>query len=191
MARRRGQTSRDRSTGPPAGAVADRDRRPAAPFGAADHDHRRCVAEALDKAEALCRDRGARLTKLRRRVLELVWTGHAPVGAYEVLNHLSRERARAAPPTVYRALEFLLDQGLVHRIESLNAFVGCPDPDETHSGQFLICRDCGTAAETHDADINRAIARRAAALGFAVEHKTVELRGLCSACRGGEEAAQP
>lgn len=153
------------------------------PFDGDSHDHGLCIADALRTAEQLCARRGARLTKLRRRVLELVWTSHAPVGAYELLGRLGRERERAAPPTVYRALEFLLAHGLVHRIESLNAFVGCPHPGKSHSGQFLICRDCGAAAEMHDASINEAIAERAAACGFAVERKTVEVRGLCPACR--------
>ncbi len=156
--------------------------RAAAHFSAAGHDHRRCVVEALGKAEALCHRRGVRLTKLRRQVLELVWTSHAPVGAYGILHALGRERERAAPPTVYRALDFLLSQGLVHRVESLNAFVGCPEPDETHGGQFLICRDCGTAAEMNEPAINRAIAAQAASHGFSVEAKTIEVRGLCPAC---------
>ena len=100
-------------------------------FDSDGHDHRRCVADALDKAEALCSDRGARLTKLRCRVLELVWNSHAPIGAYDVLRRLSQEHQSAAPPTVYRALDFLLEQGLIHRIESLNAYIGCPVPEST------------------------------------------------------------
>ena len=149
----------------------------------AEHGHDRCVAAALDAAERLCKARGARLTKLRRRVLELVWSSHRPVGAYDLLRRLSRERDGAAPPTVYRALDFLLDQGLIHRIESRNAFVGCADPTRHHAGQFLLCADCGVAAELDDPAINEAIARRAAALGFVVEDRTIELRGLCPQCR--------
>ncbi len=153
------------------------------PFDGERHDHERCVAAALGEAERLCARRGARLTALRKRVLALVWTSHSPVGAYDLLDRLSREQGRTAPPTVYRALEFLLDQGLVHRIESLNAFVGCPHPSETHSGQFLICRDCGAAAEMQNRTIDRAISTQAAACGFTVEGKTVEVRGLCPTCQ--------
>lgn len=153
------------------------------PFDGERHDHEHCVATALDQAERLCARRGARLTALRKRVLALVWTSHSPVGAYDLLGRLGREQGPAAPPTVYRALEFLLEQGLIHRIESLNAFVGCPHPGETHSGQFLICRDCGAAAEMQEQTIDRAISGQAAACGFAVEGKTVEVRGLCPACR--------
>ncbi|MDJ0972102.1 MAG: Fur family transcriptional regulator [Kiloniellales bacterium] len=147
------------------------------------HDHERCIAEALETADALCARREVRLTKLRRRVLELVWTSHAPIGAYDVLRRLSQEHDGAAPPTVYRALDFLLEQGLIHRIESLNAFVGCADPAEAHASQFLICQDCGAAAELQDPAINRALARSAGSLGFLVKDKTVELRGLCAQCR--------
>ena len=156
---------------------------PMARFAEAGHDHRRCVADAVKTADALCTGRGVRLTKLRRRVLELVWTSHAPIGAYDVLRRLSQEHDGAAPPTVYRALDFLLEQGLIHRIESLNAFVGCADPVEAHASQFLICQDCGAAAELQDPAINRVLARSAGSLGFLVKDKTVELRGLCAQCR--------
>ena len=152
-------------------------------FSERDHDHDGCVMAALDTAERLCTGRGARLTRLRRRVLELVWSSHAPVGAYELLRRLADEQGSTAPPTIYRALEFLRAHGLIHRIESLNAFIGCPDPTTSHAGQFLICRTCGAAAELDDPRIERAIARRAAELGFAVETRTVELSGLCPGCR--------
>jgi len=155
----------------------------AAPFSAGNHDHGACIAGAVRNAQRICARRGVRLTRLRQRVLELVWSSHAPVGAYDLLKRLSRERDGAAPPTVYRALDFLLEQGLVHRIESRKAFVGCADPAEAHAGQFLICRDCGSAAEMHDRRVNRAIHRGAAELGFFVEAKTVEVSGVCPACR--------
>lgn len=152
-----------------------------------DHDHGSCVADALERAETICAARGARLTKLRRHVLELIWeSGHAPIGAYDLLRRLDTEHASAVPPTVYRALDFLLEQGLVHRIESLNAYVGCASPQEKHVGQFLICRGCGTAAEMSDARIDRAINKVAAELGFAADGRVVEVRGLCPTCRSAE-----
>ncbi len=159
-------------------------------FVDAQHDHGHCMAAALATAERLCARRGARLTRLRRRVLELVWTSHAPVGAYALLRWLSREHESAAPPTVYRALDFLLQNGLIHRIESLNGFVGCPAPAADHTVQFLICRDCGAAAELADPRIDQAISSGAAALGFTVERKTVELSGLCPACQAPEPRAE-
>jgi Fur family zinc uptake transcriptional regulator len=161
----------------------------ATPFSAGGHDHGACIAEAVTKAQRICARRGARLTRLRQRVLELVWSSHAPVGAYDLLRQLSRERDGVAPPTVYRALDFLLAQGLVHRIESRNAFVGCAEPAESHAGQFLICRDCGSAAEMHDRRVNQAINRGAAELGFFVEAKTIEVSGICPACRTAERGS--
>ncbi|MDO3377796.1 Fur family transcriptional regulator [Geoalkalibacter halelectricus] len=156
---------------------------PEHPFPSQDHDHERCVAGALDAAEAICRERGARLTDLRRRVLELVWSSHKPVGAYAVLARL-QEQGSAAPPTVYRALDFLLEQGLIHRVSSLNAFVGCVRPGEEHCGQFLICEQCQDLVELDDADISAAIARSSHASGFAPRRQTVEILGLCPQCRG-------
>lgn len=155
-------------------------------FPPARHDHAACVAEALDRAERLCAARGERLTELRRQVLQLVWAGHAPQGAYDILDALGRTRGRVAPPTVYRALDFLQAQGLIHRIESLNAFIGCPIPEARHSGQFFICRACRTAAELDVRAIDRAVDREAGRLGFAIEQRTVELLGLCRACREAE-----
>ncbi len=153
-------------------------------FAAEGHDHDRCVADALAAAESVCHARGARLTPLRRAVLEVVWESHEPIGAYDILRTLQARGRRAAPPTVYRALDFLGAHGLVHRIESLNAFVGCPAPDRPHAGQFLICRLCGAAAELADPSVRAAIDAGAARAGFAVEDRTVEVTGLCPACRG-------
>jgi Fur family zinc uptake transcriptional regulator len=153
------------------------------PFLDRTHDHAACVDDALDRAAELCQRRGARLTALRRHVLELVWRGHAPVGAYAILAELQDGQPRAAPPTVYRALDFLMEQGLVHRIESLNAYVGCNHPERAHVSQFLICGRCGGAAELDDPAIAKAVLRRAASLGFAVERQTIELRGTCFSCQ--------
>ena len=156
-------------------------------FATHDHDHDVCVGDALMLAESVCAGRVERLTPLRRKVLELVWDSHQPVKAYDLLDMLSGERKRAAPPTVYRALDFLRDAGLVHKIESLNAFIGCAKPDRRHSAQFLICIDCGAIAEMDDASLTAAIARNAKQLGFAVQQETIEVEGRCRACRSGSE----
>ena len=152
-------------------------------FPSDTHDHAQCEMQALQRAEALCKARGARLTDIRRQVLELVWKSHVPVGAYDLLDQLNANGKKTQPPTVYRALEFLLEQGLIHRIESQNAFIGCTDPEHDHVGQFLICRDCGTAAELVDTRIDEAISAGANDVGFRVEHPTVELEGTCAQCR--------
>ncbi len=154
-----------------------------AAFMARGHDHGHCLETALDRAAALCAEKGVRLMALRRRVLELVWGGHKPLGAYDILDVLKAERRGAAPPTVYRALDFLLAQGLVHRIESMNSFVGCPDPDTPHGGQFLICHSCGLAAELNDSGVVNAINKSAARAGFAVGRPIIEIEGLCPHCQ--------
>jgi Fur family zinc uptake transcriptional regulator len=153
------------------------------PFPASAHDHGRCVGTALEQADEVCRRQGARLTELRRRVLELVWHSHAPVGAYRLMELLARERGAVAPPTVYRALDFLAQHGLVHRIESLNAFVGCRRPAASHRAWFLICRDCGRVAEFDDAELSRSLDRRVEAAGFAADGERVEIVGCCAQCR--------
>lgn len=158
-------------------------------FPVPDHDHGHCVAHALEAAEAECKRRGARLTEVRRRVLELVWQSHAPVGAYAVLESLGREGFCAAPPTVYRALDFLLAHGLIHRIERLNAFMGCSRPGVPHASQFLLCTGCGAAAELNDPAIDSAMTAAASRLGFTLTGQTVEADGLCSACRHKEPVA--
>ncbi|TRX73888.1 Fur family transcriptional regulator [Pseudomonas mangiferae] len=148
------------------------------------HDHSHCVSDALASAERICAQLGVRLTVLRKRVLELVWQSHKPLGAYDILGVLSGEDGRrAAPPTVYRALDFLLETGLVHRIASLNAFVGCNHPGEAHQGQFLICRSCHAAVELEHPAISTAILDGARTVGFQVEGQTVEVLGLCAPCQ--------
>lgn len=147
-----------------------------------DHDHRRCLARALTDAEQICRRHGQRFTTIRRRVFELVWQQHKPIGAYQVLEALQKE-GRAAPPTVYRALDFLRELGLVHRIASLNAYVGCVQPERTHQGQFLICSRCGAFAELDAAAIDGAIAASARESGFEVHRHTIEIMGLCPHCQ--------
>jgi Fur family zinc uptake transcriptional regulator len=155
-----------------------------------DHDHRHCIEQAVSTASDLCVQRGVRLTPLRQRVLELVWRSHRPVGAYELLDLLRTEDGRsAAPPTVYRALEFLIEQRLIHRIESLNAFVGCVDPSRPHTAQYLICRKCGVINELEDKAITGAIGHQANRHGFVVHEQTVEIHGLCRTCAEADAAS--
>jgi len=154
-------------------------------FPERNHDHKDCLAQAIAAAERACAARGVRLTDLRRRVLELIWDSHTPVKAYDLLDRLRQERSGVAPPTVYRALDFLAAEGLVHRIESLNAFVGCGGPGQGHQGQFLICERCGEAAELNDPDINAVLEDKARRLGFRVDRFTVELKGRCPRCAEG------
>lgn len=143
---------------------------------------------ALREAEAACLRRGATLTPLRRQVLELVLDAEAPVGAYALLDRLKASRPGAAPPTVYRALDFLLEQGLIHKLERLNAYIGCVEAghghahDHHHPHQFLICRTCGTTMEIADHAIAHAIEGAARHAGFALAEATVEIEGTCASC---------
>lgn len=158
-------------------------------FPPSAHDHAGCVDQAIRTAETLCRERGLRFTAIRRRVLELVWDSHKPIGAYDILESLASESGSAAPPTVYRALDFLIEAGLVHRLDSLNAFIGCPDPARKHAGQFLICRDCRTVAELGDTEIEQLVADKAAGLGFTAVRQMLEIEGLCDSCRSRSQSA--
>lgn len=147
------------------------------------HDHARCVSSALAAAEARCAG-AARLTPSRRRVLEIVWESHRPIGAYDILDRLATEGHAAKPPTVYRALNFLLEQGLIHRLESMNAFIGCGSTSaDGHAAQFLICRDCNMAQELDDPALRTALDEAAQNSGFKVDRRVVELRGLCADCQ--------
>lgn len=158
----------------------------ARPAPQAGHDHASCVAHALSDARERAARSGLQLTPLRQRVLEIVASSHRPAGAYDVLAALQKERAaegaRAAPPTVYRALEFLVAQGLVHRIERLNAFVACFAGGEGHRGCFLLCEICGAATELHDPALTEALDGAAARAGFKARRETVEISGVCATC---------
>ncbi len=157
------------------------------PFREGDHDHDLCIDEALKLAERNCARKGVRLTPIRARVLELIWRQHTPVKAYDLLDQFRHEHRSAAPPTIYRALDFLLTEGLIHRIESLNAYVGCGDPSHPHLGQFLICQRCNAVAELSDPDVSNLVRRKAEQLGFRVNWQTIEVNGICPDCRSRDD----
>jgi Fur family zinc uptake transcriptional regulator len=146
------------------------------------HDHTRCMSRTMKAAEKVCAQRGLQLTPIRRRVLELVSERHAPVGAYDILGALKKSEGALAPPTVYRALEFLLDAGLIHRIDTLNAFISCESPEDMHTGQFLVCRSCSRVTELDDPAITRLLVQKAKAAGFTTDTQSVEIKGLCADC---------
>ena len=149
----------------------------------APHDHSACAADVLARAEQLCSETGARLTPVRRRVLELLLEHHRAMGAYEVLDRLAAEGFGHQPPVAYRALDFLTAQGLAHRIRRLNAFAACNHPGEAHAPVFLICEDCHAVAEATATGVRTALDSAAAGAGFTVAGATLEAYGLCSACR--------
>ena len=148
------------------------------------HDHDHCVEDALAAAERLCAAKDLRFTPLRRRVLELVWSSHKPVGAYALLDSLRNEDLGSAPPTVYRALDFLIENGLAHRIESKNAFIGC---SHRHSSDdlvvFLICERCGEVGEAPSQAVAESLKDATRAAGFAPKTPVIEITGICANCR--------
>ncbi|MBS1212433.1 MAG: transctiptional regulator [Proteobacteria bacterium] len=154
----------------------------------AGHDHDSCVHKAIRTAEHLCLARGARLTPIRRKVLELIWDSHKAVKAYDLLDRIRPFEYAAKPATVYRALEFLMEQGLIHRVESLNAFIGCVCSERQHEQVLLICRRCEEVEERPAPEVMNALTREIVRAGFLVHHKAIEVHGVCARCaeEGGD-----
>ena len=148
----------------------------------ATHDHAHCSSDRMAQAESHLAAKGQRLTPVRRRTLEILLEDHRAMGAYDVLNRLAAEGFGNQPPVAYRALEFLTDQGLAHRIRRLNAFTACMHPGESHAPAFLICRTCNSVAETSAAPVLAALTQAATAIGFEIERSNIEALGLCPAC---------
>lgn len=144
------------------------------------HDHDRCIHDAMTAAERACAAADLRLTPVRRRTLEILLEAHEALGAYDVLARLDAEGFGSKPPVAYRALTFLVDAGLAHRIERLNAFVACTHPGAAHDPAFMICTGCGTVAE---GEAEGVLQPSAAAAGFQIERATLEATGLCPACQ--------
>ncbi len=144
--------------------------------------HKTCINTALKQAESLCAQSGARLTKQRKQVLELIWQNHKAHKAYDILEQMAAVDPSAKPPTVYRALDFLQEQGLVHKIHSLNAYVGCPHPEHSTGHQFLICEKCGTVDDIHDNTVSTALTHTAHSNKFKANRQVVEVFGVCAKC---------
>jgi Fur family zinc uptake transcriptional regulator len=135
----------------------------------------------LAEAEQLVAEKGQKLTKIRRKVLRLLLESDEPAKAYDLLANLDGEGA-AKPPTVYRALDFLQEMGLAHKIESLNAYVACGHASHAHSAVFMICNACGSAEEIHAINTSQAIADETLAAGFKISNAVIEARGICRKC---------
>lgn len=151
-----------------------------------DHEHAE-IDEGrsawLRRVESLCVERGVQLTALRRQVLILLADSASPLTAYALIDELARLQERqVAPPTVYRTLDFLVENGFVIKIESRNAFAICDLPGHHHHGILLICTRCGATDEVDDHEVDATLARRAAASGFKIDKQIVELAGLCGRC---------
>ena len=153
-------------------------------FPAPDHDHGRCTADAMRHAEQVCQRRTQKFTPIRRQVLEALLSSHRPLGAYEVIDELAKSMPRPAPITVYRALDFLMDNGLVHRIESRNAYLACAhDHDAAAMVAFLICEHCGSVGEIPASPVAQSLNAAARSTGFTPKLSVVEITGTCAHCQ--------
>lgn len=153
------------------------------------HDHSHCTDNGIARAEAILAKSKQRLTPVRRETLKILLAEHRALGAYDVLQRLGAAGFGSQPPVAYRALEFLVEHGLAHKVRRLNAFAACMHPETDHAPVFLICRGCNALAETAAEPVRAALNDAAAAVGFTVERTSIEAQGLCPAC--GPAAEQP
>jgi Fur family zinc uptake transcriptional regulator len=160
----------------------------ATPLGFARHDHAACVSDGLSAAETRCIEDGLRFTPVRRKVLEILLQEHRALGAYAILDRLREDGFGSQPPVAYRALDFLVNHGLAHKIERLNAFIACAHPDESHNPSFMICRLCDSVAEAQSDPDQSALRDAALATGFQIERTVVEAEGICPGCAKKEDS---
>ncbi|MEM5313714.1 Fur family transcriptional regulator [Paraburkholderia sp. JHI869] len=151
------------------------------------------LESALAMAEAYCRERGEKLTPIRRKVLELLLASGRATKAYSLLDEMRQIHPGSAPPTVYRALDFLLSAGLIHRIESINAFAVCHDLTQCQHGILVVCQQCGNVTELHEPKLRQALVAQIEAAGYRLAGDGIELKGLCAQCQTAQAAqtAQP
>ncbi|HWU75141.1 MAG TPA: transcriptional repressor [Rhodanobacter sp.] len=150
---------------------------------ATHHPHAHDARGFVRAVKLASKERGLRLTPLRMEVLELVAATRKPIKAYDLLDQLREKHGNAAPPTVYRALDFLLENGFIHKLSSINAFVSCHHPAEAHQVPFLICDSCSSAQEVCDDRVAELIEAQALGLGFRPQAQTLEVHGICKDCR--------
>jgi len=141
------------------------------------------VLTAMHRVTEICNKKNLRLTITRKRVLELILQAQQPIGAYSLLDHLVEDGRNAAPTTVYRALDFLLQEGFIHRLSSLNAFIGCPFPGHTTFSQFFICNQCSKVEELQNFEISQAIKDACQNKNFKIKNEIIEIQGCCKACQ--------
>jgi Fur family transcriptional regulator, zinc uptake regulator len=146
------------------------------------HNHDVCRAKAVQTADRLCAERGVQLTTIRRQVLELIWGSHRAVKAYDLLDQMKPLKQSAKPATVYRALDFLLEQGLIHRVESLNAFIGCSCSERQHEQLLLICVQCHEVEERPGILVMKAVSKELEQADFTAHRKAIEIQGICKHC---------
>jgi Fur family transcriptional regulator, zinc uptake regulator len=148
----------------------------------AAHHHHKNSAAFVAAVKRVCVQRGLRMTVPRENVLDLIAAATKPIKGYELLEQLSRRHGPTAPPTVYRALDFLLENGFIHKLESISAYVSCHHPEEAHQVPFLICDVCSSAQEICDDRVAKLIVAQANAVDFRPQAQTLEVHGVCKRC---------
>jgi len=126
--------------------------------------------------------------KTQADVLDILRKSEGPMTAYEILGQMRQDNSKLAPPTIYRALSALTEQGVAHRVESSNAFVACKSGAHDEAAVLAICDDCGSVDEIIDHNIVSHIEAATRTTGFKTTHRVIEVRGACHECAG--EGAQ-
>lgn len=147
------------------------------------HAHDICIEKALNKAHDICIDKGIKLTKIRKRILELIWQDHAPIKAYDLLTQFQKDEPSAKPATIYRALDFLQENGLVHKIHRLNAFIGCIHPNHNRPYFFLLCHKCHHTSEFQDENSVNLLMTLSKNHQFEYKSAIIEIEGICNNCK--------
>lgn len=139
--------------------------------------------ELLAHVSKICETRGVRFTPQRKRVFELICTNKSASSAYDLLEQLKESEPQAKPPTIYRALDFLLEQGFIHKVESNNSFISCCScGQKKHYSQLLICDQCGNVVELQDDNLMAVLASNASKFGFKITNHVIETHGTCRSC---------
>lgn len=147
------------------------------------HTHHKCIDEAIKKAKALCHANKVFLTPLRQAILELIWQSHSPLKAYDILKQLKATNSSARPITIYRSLDFLIENKMIHKIESQNSFFGCSHPGEHRNCYFTICQKCRAVKELCNDEFSSRIQEQIKKSNFQTKNIILEIQGLCSDCR--------
>ena len=150
-----------------------------------DHNHELCYKSSVNAFKKNCYEKKLKLTPLRLKVFELLLNDHRPLGAYQILNTLSKDGLNLTPPVIYRVLDFLIEQGFVHKIKNLNAFIACSHPGNTHSPTFMICRKCEKVAEIDLKESGIKLDKNLFS-DFQIEESIIEVIGICKSCFSSE-----
>lgn len=148
-----------------------------------NHDHNNCINKAIKNANDVCKKNFNNLTDLRKRVLEIILSSkHKAIKAYDILEKLKNDDFSNAPPTVYRALDFLIENKIIHKINSINAYFACYEKNKTNQCYFIICKKCSAINEYKSDVINLDIEKIAKKSKAKINSVNLEIEVECSDC---------